>query len=78
MYFLWCLAIYRTDGYIDLVNSSGEEVDGILPLNGKLEFDDSYQYIIASDENGNEVWIDSETLEFKDDIDNAFKWTTPT
>ena len=65
-------AIYRTDGYIDLVNSSGEEVDDILPLNGKLELDDSYQYIIASDENGNEVWIDSETLEFKDDIDNAF------
>lgn len=65
-------AIYRTDGYVDLVNSSGEEVDDILPLNGKLELDDSYQYIIASDEDGNEVWIDSETLEFKDDIDNAF------
>ena len=65
-------AIYRTDGYIDLVNSNGEEVDDILPLNGKLEFDESYQYIIASDENGNEVWIDSETLEIKDDIDNAF------
>ena len=45
----------------------------VLPFNGKLELDDSYQYIIASDENGNEVWIDSETLEFKDDIDNAFK-----
>ena len=44
----------------------------VLPFNGKLELDDSYQYIIASDENGNEVWIDSETLEFKDDIDNAF------
>lgn len=65
-------AIYRTDGYVDLVNSSGEKVYGILPLNGKLELDDSYQYIIASDEDGNEVWIDSETLEFKDDIDNAF------
>lgn len=65
-------AIYRTDGYIDLVNSNSEEVDDILPFNGKLELDDSYQYIIASDEDGNEVWIDSETLEFKDDIDNAF------
>lgn len=65
-------AIYRTDGYVDLVNSSGEKVYDILPFNGKLELDDSYQYIIASDEDGNEVWIDSETLEFKDDIDNAF------